>query len=48
VYVCNLGSDNSACAHTLLEELIAAFEPGLVERHALERGTRRSSIGEPA
>ena len=48
VYVCNLGSDNSACAHTLLEELIAAFEPGQVERHALERGVQRSPVSEPA
>ncbi len=38
VYVCNLGSDNSAKAHALLESLIAAFAPGQVERHALTRG----------
>ena len=38
VYVCNLGADNSACAHALLESLLALFEPGQVERHALQRG----------
>ena len=38
VYVCNLGGDNSARAHALLGTLIAAFEPGRIERHALERG----------
>ena len=39
VYVCNLGADNSARAHSLLAELIAAFAPGRIERHALQRGT---------
>lgn len=38
VYVCNLGADNSARAHALLASLLAAFAPGSVERHALERG----------
>jgi S-adenosylmethionine decarboxylase len=38
VYVCNLGSDNSARAHTLMDRLIAAFEPVQVQRHALQRG----------
>jgi S-adenosylmethionine decarboxylase len=38
VYVCNLGEDNSARAHALLDALLAAFAPGSVERHALERG----------
>ena len=38
VYVCNLGADNSARAHALLADLIAAFTPGRVERHALQRG----------
>ena len=38
VYVCNLGSDNSAKAHTLMAALIAAFAPQDVEQHALERG----------
>jgi S-adenosylmethionine decarboxylase len=37
-YVCNFGADNSARAHTLIDFLIGAFEPGHVERHALERG----------
>ena len=39
VYVCNLGADNSARAHTLLDSLLEAFEPGSAERHALERGS---------
>jgi len=43
VYVCNLGGDNSDCAHALLESLIAAFEPGQAERHALERGVATRS-----
>ncbi len=38
VYVCNLGSDNSAKAQALLDALLAAFEPQAVERHALQRG----------
>jgi S-adenosylmethionine decarboxylase len=38
VYVCNLGADNSAKAHALLESLVAAFAPGHIERHALTRG----------
>ncbi len=42
VYVCNLGTDNSARAHALLESLIQAFEPKRVERHALNRGEVRS------
>ncbi|MEP7295674.1 MAG: adenosylmethionine decarboxylase [Burkholderiales bacterium] len=37
-YVCNLGADNSARAQALLDALIRAFEPGRVERHALQRG----------
>ncbi|HEY4066441.1 MAG TPA: adenosylmethionine decarboxylase [Burkholderiaceae bacterium] len=37
-YVCNFGADNTARAHTLIDTLIAAFEPGRIERHALERG----------
>ncbi|MEP7058117.1 MAG: S-adenosylmethionine decarboxylase [Caldimonas sp.] len=39
VYVCNLGRDNSARAHALLAGLIAAFEPGRIERHTLGRGS---------
>jgi S-adenosylmethionine decarboxylase len=42
VYVCNLGTDNSARAHALLEALISAFEPEHIERHALARGEARA------
>ena len=38
VYVCNMGADNSAKAHALLAALLAAFEPGRIEQHALMRG----------
>ena len=38
VYVCNLGSDNSAKAHALLAALVDAFEPEQVEQHTLQRG----------
>jgi S-adenosylmethionine decarboxylase len=38
VYVCNLGTDNSALAEALLATLIEAFAPARVERHALRRG----------
>jgi S-adenosylmethionine decarboxylase len=38
VYVCNLGSDNSAKAHALMAALVDAFEPEHVEQHALQRG----------
>ena len=38
VYVCNLGADNSARAHTLMDGLVAAFGPAQVQRHALQRG----------
>ncbi|MGZ5132922.1 MAG: adenosylmethionine decarboxylase, partial [Caldimonas sp.] len=34
VYVCNLGADNSARAHALMDALVAAFAPGRIERHA--------------
>ena len=43
VYVCNLGADNSARAEALLSTLIAAFEPASVERHAVERGSERTT-----
>ena len=43
VYVCNLGSDNSAKAHALLAALLDAFEPEQVEQHALQRGTQPST-----
>jgi S-adenosylmethionine decarboxylase len=39
VYVCNLGVDNSARAHALLDALLAGFAPGRVECHAIERGS---------
>ncbi len=38
VYVCNLGADNSACAHALMDALVAAFAPARIERHAHRRG----------
>ncbi len=38
VYVCNLGSDNSAKAYALMAALLDAFEPGQIEQHALQRG----------
>ena len=38
VYVCNLGADNSAKAHALLEALLRVFEPAQVERQSLLRG----------
>jgi S-adenosylmethionine decarboxylase len=40
VYVCNLGTDNSARAESLLAALVAAFAPHDIERHALQRGAR--------
>jgi len=39
VYVCNFGADHSARARTLMDTLLALFQPGRIERHALERGT---------
>ena len=39
VYVCNVGVDNSANARALLDALIAAFAPGAVARHSIERGS---------
>ena len=41
VYVCNLGTDNSARAQALMATLVALFEPAQVERHALQRGGAR-------
>ena len=43
VYVCNLDGDNSARAHALLAALLAVFEPGSVEQHAMERGRLRAA-----
>jgi S-adenosylmethionine decarboxylase len=42
VYVCNIGTDNSALAHQVLNELIEAFLPQRVERHVLQRGVLES------
>jgi len=38
VYVCNLGADNSARAHSLMDALVLAFSPERIERHAHPRG----------
>ena len=38
VYVCNLGADNSARAHVLMDTLADAFSPERIERHAHRRG----------
>ena len=38
VYVCNLGADNSARAHSLMDALVSAFSPERIERHAHRRG----------
>ncbi len=38
VYVCNLGTDNSARAEALMDALVTAFLPARVERHAQRRG----------
>ena len=38
-YVCNFGADNSARAHRLVEQLIAAFVPEGVQRQQLERSS---------
>ena len=41
VYVCNFGADHSGKADALMNTLIALFEPGHAERHALTRGAIR-------
>jgi S-adenosylmethionine decarboxylase len=38
VYVCNLGQDNSARAHALMNRLCQAFKPRHVHRQQLQRG----------
>ncbi|OOG37184.1 adenosylmethionine decarboxylase [Polaromonas sp. A23] len=43
VYVCNFGADHSAKAEALMETLVALFQPGHVERHALRRGQKAGS-----
>ena len=40
VYVCNFGGDQSPRARALLEALLALFEPGHSEQHALQRGQK--------
>ncbi len=47
VYVCNLGGDNSAKAHTLMAALVDAFEPEQIERHALQRGGPQTTTTTP-
>ena len=39
VYVCNFGGNHSGRARALMDALVTLFNPGQVERHALERGT---------
>jgi S-adenosylmethionine decarboxylase len=39
VYVCNFGADHSVKAHTLMDALLALFEPAQVSRQALVRGS---------
>jgi S-adenosylmethionine decarboxylase proenzyme len=38
VFVCNVGSDNSAKAGALLDRLVGLFEPQRLQRQQLERG----------
>jgi S-adenosylmethionine decarboxylase len=44
VYVCNVCSDHSAAAHTLMSRLTAYFRPQQTQLHALERGTPLTAI----
>ena len=48
VYVCNLGADNSSRAEALFAELVAAFAPASVERHAIGRGGSTASASASA
>ena len=43
VYVCNLGTDNSARAEIVLARLVETFAPASIERHAIERGVLATS-----
>lgn len=43
VYVCNFGGDNSVKAHALMAAMTGIFQPGQVQRHALQRGQRDDS-----
>ncbi len=38
IYVCNFSGDNRRAAEALMQALLAAFGPGHVERHSLQRG----------
>jgi S-adenosylmethionine decarboxylase len=38
VYVCNFSADHGAAAHSLMDALVAAFQPAAAQRHALQRG----------
>ena len=44
VYVCNFGGDHSAKAQALVAALLALFQPGHVEQHAIVRGTVKSAV----
>ncbi|HJW25800.1 MAG TPA: adenosylmethionine decarboxylase [Rhodocyclaceae bacterium] len=43
VYVCNFSTDNSAPAHALFQEIIAAFAPARAETRQVLRGRLGSS-----
>jgi spermidine synthase/S-adenosylmethionine decarboxylase len=38
IYVCNFSGDNSAAAHALFAEMIAAFRPDTLEKKEVARG----------
>ena len=44
VYVCNFGGDHSAKAQALVSALLALFQPGHAEQHAIARGTVKSAV----
>lgn len=48
VYVCNFGVDHSANAHTLMDALLALFEPAAARRHTLQRGSEGDAAQVPA
>ncbi|RZL96763.1 MAG: adenosylmethionine decarboxylase [Variovorax sp.] len=45
VYVCNFGGDHSDRAQALMTALLALFQPGHVERHAIVRGSVKDVVG---
>jgi spermidine synthase/S-adenosylmethionine decarboxylase len=45
IYVCNFSGDNSARAHALFAEVIAAFAPGRLEKSEVVRGRLASLRG---